>query len=370
MTEQNAPQPSDAAPTAASPRPFEDLQKISAPCGKEVLGDEGDAVVGADRAGERLDLFVCSVLSDATRSEAQRLIQLPSTEASGVRVNDRREKPGYRIRVGDVVRIGRPAPQESHVLAEEIPLAVIFEDADVLVIDKPRGMVVHPAPGSESGTLVNAVLAHSDDLSGIGGETRPGIVHRLDKDTGGLLMVAKNDFAHRALQAQIQARTAERRYLALVWGVPGFAMATVEAPIGRHPADRKKMAVITDSHHTARAAQTDLFLREAFEGTFALLEAKLRTGRTHQIRVHCAYIHHPVVGDPLYDGERKVPGNAWTTPLRSRLEQAIASLHGQALHAYSLAFDHPRTGERLGFTVPLPEPLQQLLDLLRTASTD
>src|SRR5205823_5852673 len=159
----------------------------------------------------------------------------------------------------------------------------------------------------------------------------------------GLLVVAKNDAAHRALQAQIQARTAERRYLALVWGVPRFQTATVDAPIGRHPNDRKKMAVVTDPHHTARPAQTVLTLREAFQGTFAVLEAKLLTGRTHQIRVHCAYIHHPVVGDPLYGGLRKMPANALPPERRAALERAIAALDGQALHAYSLAFDHPRT---------------------------
>jgi len=207
------------------------------------------------------------------------------------------------------------------------------------------------------------VLAHARDLSGIGGEIRPGIVHRLDKDTGGLLVVAKTDNAHHALQAQIQTRRAERRYRALVWGIPRFEQATVEAPIGRHPIDRKKMAVLTDPRHTARPARTDLFVRRTLAGHFALLEAKLQTGRTHQIRVHCAYIQHPIVGDPLYGGLRKLPA-AFPSERRARLEQAIQDLNGQALHAYSLAFDHPRTGERLAFTVPLPPPMQALLDLL------
>lgn len=322
-------------------------------------------VVAQEQAGQRLDLFVVSVLDSATRSEAQRLIALPDSASEGVRVNGKREKANYRVRAGDQVTMQRAVPQETQVHAEAIPLSVIYEDADVLVIDKPRGMVVHPAPGSPNGTLVNAVLAHADDLSGIGGELRPGIVHRLDKDTGGLLVVAKNDAAHRSLQAQIQAKTAERRYLALVWGVPRFGHATVDAPIGRHPSDRKKMAVITDPHHTSRPAQTELTVQESFNGVFSLLEARLQTGRTHQIRVHCAYIQHPIVGDPLYGGLRKLPANVFSAARRVALEGAIEALNGQALHAYSLAFDHPRTQERLAFTVPLPDAFQTLLTLLR-----
>jgi 23S rRNA pseudouridine1911/1915/1917 synthase len=325
---------------------------------------EAAFTIEAAQAGQRLDVFLVGALGDATRAEAQRLLDLPEA----VLVNGRREKANYRVRAGDGITVERPSPQPTELKPEPIPLTVVYEDADVLVIDKPRGMVVHPAPGAEHGTLVNAVLAHADDLSGIGGELRPGIVHRLDKDTGGLLMVAKNDAAHQALQAQIQARTAQRRYQALVWGSPDFTQATVDAPIGRHPTDRKKMAVITAPHLTARPAQTELTVLERFAGTFTLLEARLQTGRTHQIRVHSAYIHHPVVGDPLYGGLRKIPANAFPAPRRAALEQAIAALGGQALHAYALAFDHPRTGARLSFTVPLPPPMQRLLDLLRAAA--
>lgn len=321
-------------------------------------------VVEAEQAGKRLDVFVASTLEGATRAEAQRLIEMSAEALDGVWVNARREKGSYRVRLGDRITARWPTPQPVAVQAEAIPLPIVYEDADLLVIDKPRGMVVHPAPGAERGTLVNAILAHAADLSGIGGELRPGIVHRLDKDTGGLLVVAKNDAAHRSLQTQIQARTAARRYLALVWGQPRFAQATVDAPIGRHPTDRKKMAVVTDPHHTARPAQTELTVQETFDGVFSLLEAKLQTGRTHQIRVHCAYIHHPVVGDPLYGGLRKVPANAYTPERRAAIEAALADLDGQALHAYSLAFDHPRTGERLTFTVPLPPSMQYLLALL------
>ena len=324
-------------------------------------------IATASEVGQRLDVVIASLLADGSRSEAKRLIEMPDTERSGVRVDGKREKAGYRVKMGNVVEIVRSiTPQSYAVLPEAIPLDIIFEDSDLLVIDKARGMVVHPAPGAERGTLVNAVLAHAKDLSGIGGELRPGIVHRLDKDTGGLIMVAKNDIAHRALQAQIESRTAERRYRAIIWGVPKFEHAKIEAPIGRHPADRKKMAVITDPRQTARSAVTELFVKGTYGGTFALVEAKLHTGRTHQIRVHCAYIHHPIVGDPLYGGVRKVPSNAYPASTLRNIEAAIDLLNGQSLHAYSLSFNHPRTGERLAFTVPLPAPMQDLLDALES----
>ena len=319
----------------------------------------------AEQAGARLDVFLAACLPGASRAEAQRLIERRAEEADGARVNGQREKSNYRLRTGDVITATRPQLRSAHAEAEVLPLTIIYEDRDLLVIDKARGMVVHPAPGSEHGTLVNAVLAHAGDLSGIGGALRPGIVHRLDKDTGGLLMVAKNDDAHRDLQAQIQSRTAERRYQALVWGTPHFQLATVDAPIGRHPSDRKKMAVVTDLRHTARPALTELTVRELFAGTFTLLEAKLQTGRTHQIRVHAAYIQHPIVGDLLYTGLRKLPANAYPVATRTAIEAAILALNGQALHAYSLSFDHPRTRERLSFTVPLPHVMQDLLALLR-----
>lgn len=324
----------------------------------------------ASEAGQRLDVLIAVLLSEGSRSEAKRLIEMPDTESSGVRIDGKREKAGYRVKAGNTIEIVRAfAPKAYDVLPEAIPLSIVYEDSDVIVIDKARGMVVHPAPGAASGTLVNAVLAHAADLSGIGGELRPGIVHRLDKDTGGLIMVAKNDAAHRALQAQIEARTAERRYQAIIWGVPRFEHAKIEAPIGRHPADRKKMAVITDPHQTARSAITELFVKAAYSGTFALVEAKLHTGRTHQIRVHCAYIQHPIVGDPLYGGCRKVPSTAFPVVQQREVEAAIAGLDGQALHAYSLAFNQPRTGERLAFTVPLPPPMQRLLDVLAQNQT-
>jgi 23S rRNA pseudouridine1911/1915/1917 synthase len=322
--------------------------------------------IDIENVGLRLDVFVARTWPDLTRNEAQRLIEMPEEQEDGVRVNDRRAKSNYRLRAGDIIAFRRPISVPTDVRPEAIPLEIIYEDGDLLVIDKPRGMVVHPAPGATHGTLVNAVLAHASDLSGVGGELRPGIVHRLDKDTGGLLVVAKNDTAHRSLQAQIQARTAHRRYLALVWGVPRFTQATVDAPIGRHANDRKKMAVITDPRQTARDAVTELSVQAIYHGSFALLEARLQTGRTHQIRVHCAYIQHPIVGDPTYGGVRKLPLKGFTAEQHAVIEAAIQSLNGQALHAYFLSFNHPRTGERLAFTVPLPRPIQDLIDQLRS----
>ncbi len=314
--------------------------------------------VEGDHEGARADQYLAQAMQ-VSRGEAQRLL-----EAGAARLNGKAAKPNTRLRVGDRVEVERPAPRPVEVSAEEIPLPVVYEDSDLLVIDKPRGMVVHPAPGAEHGTLVNAVLAYADDLSGIGGELRPGIVHRLDKDTSGLLVVAKNDAAHHSLQAQIQAKTAERRYQALLWGVPRSRQMEIDAPIGRHPGDRKKMAVITDPRRTAREAVTHLTVHEAL-GAFSCTEAALETGRTHQIRVHCAYIGHPVVGDPLYGGLRRVPAQGLRPSHRSQIEAAIEGLGGQALHAYRLAFDHPRTGQRLQFTAPMPPVMQSLLDTLR-----
>ena len=330
------------------------------------FAEVSERIVDGEQAGQRLDVFVAGQGAETTRAEAQRLIHFADDTAGGVRVNGRREKASYKTRGGDVVTFSRPAAQAVSLEPEDIPLAIVFEDADMLVIDKARGMVVHPAPGAERGTLVHAVLFHARDLSGIGGELRPGIVHRLDKHTGGLIMVAKTDFAHRALQQQIQSREAERRYIALAWGIPKFAHANIDAPIGRHPSDRKKMAVVTDPRQTARTAQTELFVRETFAETFALCEAKLHTGRTHQIRVHCAYIQHPIVGDPAYGGLRKIPAMPFSPSRHAALTAAMDALNGQALHAFSLSFTHPRSGERLSFTVPLPDAMQNLLELLRT----
>ncbi len=316
--------------------------------------------VDGDVAGQRLDVFLAAALGQS-RGHAQRLI-----DAGEVRVNGAPAKANQRMHAGDAVEVGELPVVAATVAAEEIPLNVVFEDDDVLVIDKPRGMVVHPAPGHAGGTLVNAVLAHADDLSGIGGEERPGIVHRLDKDTTGLLIVAKNDAAHQSLQAQLAARTLDRTYQALIWGQPRHRSVIVEAPIGRHPVDRKRMAVITDPGKTARDAVTELTVVDTL-GPFARVFAKLQTGRTHQIRVHCAYIGHPVVADPVYGGMRKVPCEGATSAARQRVSASIAAMGGQALHAMRLAFDHPRTGERIVREAPLPADFASLLAAIEAA---
>ena len=317
----------------------------------------GRIEVGAE-AGDRLDRAIQAVLPELSRTAVQRLI-----DNGNVRVGGKTVRSGYTLRSGDTVEWEVPpaAPPPDVLQPEAIPLDVVYEDADLLVIEKPKGLVVHPAPGHQSGTLVNAVLAHAgEDLTGIGGVERPGIVHRLDKDTSGLMVVAKTEVAYQSLQGQIQSRTAERRYVALVRGAPRFERATVEASIGRHPGDRKRMAVIPEnSAHTHRSARTDLRVLERFPG-FTLLEARLHTGRTHQIRVHCAHIRLPVVGDETYGRSKLERGSAVPQAVR----EGVDHLDGQALHAYRLAFDHPVTGERLRFLSSPSPDLQRLLDAL------
>jgi 23S rRNA pseudouridine1911/1915/1917 synthase len=320
-------------------------------------------IVSPEDAASRLDQYLAKEMG-VSRSEAQRLLEM-----GAARVNGSAAKANHKVRAGERVEAEKPEPTASELIPEAIPLDIVFEDRDVIVVNKARGMVVHPAPGSEHGTLVHAVLGYAEDLSGIGGELRPGIVHRLDKDTSGLMVVAKTDVAHVSLQAQIQAKTAERKYEAILWGQPKFEQAVIDAPIGRNPGDRKKMAVITDPTQTSRDAITELTVKERL-GAFSSAEAKLQTGRTHQIRVHCQYAGHPVVGDPLYGGLRKVPSQGIAHRDRIRIEQAIESLDGQALHAFSLAFDHPRTGERLHFTAPMPPVMADLLFAIRSAEAD
>lgn len=320
--------------------------------------------VAVEESGERLDRFLVCLYNDVSRSELQRWIVQTSSERGGVWVNGSPSRCGYRLRVGDEILVQPVPPEPNELLPEAIPLTLLYEDSHLVVVNKPRGMVVHPAPGALHGTLVQAMLAHTQELSHGSGEERPGIVHRLDKDTSGLMVVAKTDWAHQQLQQQIQSRQMERRYLALVWGSPSFETAIVDAPIGRHPGDRKKMAVISEPRHRAREARTELWVRRRYGALFTLLEAKLHTGRTHQIRVHCAYIHHPVVGDPLYGGERGLPERELREPQRRALLRSLEVLEGQALHAYSLTFIHPINGERMAFKVSPPEPMASLLKIL------
>lgn len=322
--------------------------------------------VGDGEADVRLDVFLAERLPHLSRAQIQRLI---GTHA--VLVNGRPAKAGERTRRGDEVQVELPAPRRTEKAEPEaIPLDIVYEDADLIVVNKPKGLVVHPAPGAETGTLVNALLAHCTDLSGIGGVQRPGIVHRLDKDTTGLLVVAKNDLAHESLSKQIQVRTAIRKYFALLWGRVPFKNAVIDAPIGRHPEDRKRMTVYEDAGLTghapggARDAVTEVRLLEHLLD-FSWVECILQTGRTHQIRVHCAYAGYPVVGDATYGGRRRVNAAQLRGAPLQTLNSRLAALHGQTLHAHFLSFDHPRTKKRLQFHAPLPDELADLLDLLR-----
>lgn len=331
-----------------------------APAPDEIEVGEQAFVVEKEQNGERLDVFLASHVSAISRSQIQRIIA-----GGGAVINGAVAKPSAKVFAGNTVVLDVPPARPTEALAEDIPLDIVFEDSDLLVVNKQKGMVVHPAPGATSGTLVNALLYHCKDLSGVGGVERPGIVHRLDKDTTGLMMVAKNDLAHQNLQSQIQAKTAERRYLAYIWGRPQFNEAVIDAPIGRHLTDRKKMAVVEPgSTALGRNAQTRVFVTEP-SGAFSLVECVLQTGRTHQIRVHCAYVGHPVVADPVYGGERKM-SSEWVRDngLRAKINDHIAGMHGQALHSHKLSFTHPRTGERLTFAVPLPPDMATLRDLL------
>lgn len=315
-----------------------------------------ETIIVEDGSGERIDAFIAARLPDLTRSAVGRLMGEERVTVNGAPVRAK-----YKVKPGDEITIDIPPPAPTDIAAEEIPLEIVYEDSDIIVVNKPKGMTTHPAPGSPAGTLVNALLARTTDLSGVGGVERPGIVHRLDKNTSGLIVVAKNDLAHTSLQDQIQKKTAARKYIALVWGDTKFEKAVVDAPIGRHSTDRKKMAVVTNGQ--ARSAMTDLAVIERLSG-FTLLEASLRTGRTHQIRVHCAYIGHPVVGDPVYGGRRQPPGRLGPKG-RLEFERLIETLGRQALHAYRLSFNHPRTGELMEFEAPIPEDMSSLIDWLR-----
>lgn len=305
--------------------------------------------VGEADEGKRLDVYIAGRLA-LSRSTAQRLI-----DEGRALVGGERAKAARRVRAGDVVTVSVPEPEPLDVVPEDLPLDVLYEDRDIIVVNKPRGLVVHPAAGNWSGTLVNALLAHCNDLSGIGGKIRPGIVHRLDKDTSGVIVAAKNDATHLALARDLKERAVEKTYLAIVHGVPREKRGTIDAPIGRHPIHRKKMAVVPEGQ--GRTAVTDYEVLEDL-GRYALLKVHPVTGRTHQIRVHLAHIGHPIVGDPVYGGRR------------GRTAAGVADISGQALHAASVSFNHPRTGERMRFSAPLPEDMQRLLARLRPDSPD
>ena len=316
--------------------------------------------VEPEHGGERLDRFlVAAAGTNLSRMRIKNLIEAGQVSVDGVIVKD----PSLLLRAGQTAGLRLPPPIDPEPSGENIPLKIVFEDEYLLVLDKPAGLVVHPAAGHEKGTLVNALIAHcGTSLSGIGGVKRPGIVHRLDKDTSGLLVVAKTDIAHQGL-AKLFADHGKtlpltREYLAFIWGTPARHSGTVDAPLGRHPIGREKIAVALPGR--GRRAVTHWRLVESFSGEASLVSCRLETGRTHQIRVHMAHIGHPVLGDPLYATGFKTK----TARLPLAAKATLASLSRQALHAAVLSFPHPLTGAALRFTSTLPEDLQKLRDAL------
>lgn len=291
----------------------------------------------AEDAGTRADVFLATKLG-VSRSNMQKLL-----EDGRVKRGEKIIKANYKVRAGEMFVVDIPEPEPIEAVPENIPLDIIYEDDDVVVLNKARGMVVHPAPGNYTGTLVNALLYHCSNLSGINSAIRPGIVHRLDKDTSGIMIVAKNDAAHISLSQQIQSKTAVRTYLAVVRGNIKTDSGTIETQIARDKTDRKKMAVVKEG---GRDAITDYEVLERF-GKYTLVRCKLRTGRTHQIRVHMEYLGYPLVGDPKY------------SPMKTPF-----GIKGQALHSHTLEFTHPRTGERMKFEAPLPEDMHKIITRL------
>lgn len=291
----------------------------------------------AEDAGTRADVFLAAKLG-VSRSNMQKLL-----EDGRVKRGEKIIKANYKVRAGEMFVVDIPEPEPIEAVPENIPLDIIYEDDDVVVLNKARGMVVHPAPGNYTGTLVNALLYHCSNLSGINSAIRPGIVHRLDKDTSGIMIVAKNDAAHISLSQQIQSKTAVRTYLAVVRGNIKIDSGTIETQIARDKTDRKKMAVVKEG---GRDAITDYEVLERF-GKYTFVRCKLRTGRTHQIRVHMEYLGYPLVGDPKY------------SPMKTPF-----GIKGQALHSHTLEFTHPRTGERMKFEAPLPEDMHKIITRL------
>jgi 23S rRNA pseudouridine1911/1915/1917 synthase len=295
---------------------------------------------------DRLDRYLSQELSDLSRARIQQLIQQGCVQVNDTVCTSKK----INLKTGDRITLEIPAIQPLELIAEDIPLDILYEDDELIILNKPAGLVVHPAPGHPDGTLVNALLAHCPNLPGIGGIQRPGIVHRLDKDTTGAIVIAKTDRAYQHLQAQLQAKTARREYLGLIYGVPKTDTGSINLPIGRNPQDRKKMDVVS-VEEGGRAAITHWQVKERF-GNYTLMHFQLETGRTHQIRVHSAKIGHPIVGDPIYSSAHSVGVN----------------LPGQALHAWKLQLQHPVSGDLVEVTAPLPRSLTTLLEVLRRRS--
>ncbi|MFO7560125.1 MAG: RluA family pseudouridine synthase [Desulfobacterales bacterium] len=314
------------------------------------MPDEGGFTIKTTEVDseKRLDSLIADQILCCSRKFAASLIR-----KGLIRVSGSAKKPGYRIRAGDIIEGIIPGPETIAFQPEPLKLDILFEDRYIIVLNKEPGMVVHPAPGHYTGTVVNGLLHHCPDLEGIGGEIRPGIVHRLDKDTSGVLAVAKNHAAHLHLSAQFKSRNTKKSYLALVYGDFQEDSGVINLPIGRHPSDRKKMSIHS---RKTRAAETHWKIRERFEG-ITLLELEIKTGRTHQIRVHCTAIQHPIVGDPVY-GSRGAAARIRLLKERGRL---IKHVSRQMLHAWRLAINHPATGQQVSFEAPLPEDMVELI---------
>lgn len=295
--------------------------------------------LAVSHGADRLDRYVASQVTTLSRTHVQRLIEQGQVQVNGAVCESKKAE----VKGGDRIVLTLPPAQPLDVLPEEIPLDVLYEDDQLLILNKPAGMVVHPSPGHDRGTLVNALLAHCPDLQGIGGVQRPGIVHRLDKDTTGAIAIAKTDLAHQHLQAQFKTKTARRTYLAVIYGAPSADQGTVDAPVGRHPVDRKKMAIVPEERGGRRAITHWQVLERL--GNYSVLQFDLETGRTHQIRVHSAHIGHPVVGDPVYGSGRTLGVN----------------LPGQALHAWKLRLQHPQTQDWIEAIAPPPPQFSTLI---------
>ena len=315
-------------------------------------------LVDEDDNGKRLDSFLSAQMPELSRSRIQKAIREGDVVAGGVPAL----KPAQKVRQGESIELAFSPPKPLEIVPESIPLDIVYEDEHILVVNKAPGMVVHPAPGHETGTMVHALLAHCENLSGIGGVLRPGIVHRLDAGTSGLLVVAKSDEAHISLSRQLMERRVSRIYWALVWGELPAGTDTIDMPIGRSPVDRKKMAVLPEG---GKEAQTTYYVIDTF-GPFQYIRLKLETGRTHQIRVHLSRVGHPVLGDPVYGG-RKARHGVLSGKSAAMAGRVLSMIDRQALHAGELSFTHPLRGDTMTFKAPLPGDFRAVLEFLRTA---
>jgi 23S rRNA pseudouridine1911/1915/1917 synthase len=314
-------------------------------------------LVDEDDGGERIDSFLSAQIPELSRSRIQKAIRSGNVLVDGAPAL----KGARKVRQGERIELAFSPPRPLEIVPENIPLDIVYEDTHLLVVNKAPGMVVHPAPGHETGTLVHALMAHCHNLSGIGGVLRPGIVHRLDAGTSGLLVVAKDDETHIALSRELMERTVSRLYCALVWGQMSAQTGVIDMPIGRSHGDRKKMAVVSEG---GKEATTTYYVVDTF-GPFQYIRLKLGTGRTHQIRVHLSRVGHPVLGDPVYGGRKERRGGL-TGKAAAAADRALAIIDRQALHAEELSFIYPATGESMTFKAPLPEDFRAVLDFLKT----